>query len=575
MLKKRNKIIKKLLTLVFVFSFCLSVIQINAQYIKKTETNTKQITITKNDMKFERQTIETPAQKQSFEKFFNKHNFASGTDSEVLVTNDYSGHPAVTSNGQGNAVLFVEYQNEGDPLIREIVSAPSFDNGLTWDLELAGVFPSEEGVNKLPALDFRSGLTAYGTWIMVEPNGIMPIARLEDISDPLGGEGWVYWAPDWSDNFEEIGPFYSTDVACYDGPLNEEPDVFWGIAMWTGKLNDSVYGHFDNGIFLIWFSGEYIRISWFPDIDGVYNIVGDIDQSNGMIYWAYEVYNTNTRVNDLWLMYISMEDWFIEESSFSIWNVAGPVKNPAIMAENGIVNVVFENEGDLYCLYSSDNAETIEISTVTESEDDELFPDINGNGLEAICAFNKNENLYIAETTDGGITWEVKETQINDEQGSVANEYHCINLVNYRAFWTDTRNGIEDIYSDYLLPPPEIPTIYGPSNGKRNIEYDFNLTTTHPEGLDIWYWIDWGNGDNSGWLGPYPPESEITVSHTWLSREVFTIKARVKDEKQIYSNWAEYKFSTPRNKMYYQMNLLIDRFIQLFPLFEKILNQIK
>ncbi len=575
MIKKRNKIIKKLLTLVFVFSFCISVIQINAQYIRKTETNTKQMTITKNDMKFERQTIKIPAQKQSFEKFFNKHNFASGTDSEVLVTNDYIGHPAITSNGQGNAVLFVEYQNEGDPLIREIIAAPSFDNGLTWDLELAGVFPFEEGINKLPALDFRSGLTAYGTWIMVEPNGIMPIARLEDISDPLGGEGWVYWAPDWSDNFEEIGPFYSTDVACYDGPLNEEPDVFWGIAMWTGKLNDSIYGHFDNGIFLIWFSGEYIRISWFPNIDGVYNIVGDIDQSNGMIYWAYEVYNTNTRVNDLWLMYISMEDWFIEDSSFSIWNVAGPVKNPAIMAENGIVNVVFESEGDLFCLYSSDNAETIEISTVTESEDDELYPDINGNGLEALCAFNKNENLYIAETSDGGTSWEVKETQINDVIGSVANEYHCINLVNYRAFWTDTRNGIEAIYSDYLVPPPEIPTIYGPSNGKRNIVYDFNLTTTHPEELDIWYWIDWGDGDNSGWLGPYQPESEIKVSHTWLTREVFTIKARVKDEKQIYSNWAENKFSTPRNKMYYHKNLIIDRFIQLFPLFEKILDQIK
>ena len=548
MLEKRNKIVKKLLIFVVVFVFCLSGIQLNAQNIKKTETKAKQITITKSNLRLERDSIKVNVEKQSFEKYTNKYNIASGSDSEVLVTSDYTGHSVVTSNGQGNAVFCIEYQNEDDPLTREIVIAPSFDNGLTWDLDIAGIFPNDGGYNTLPALDFRSGLTAYGTWVMVEPNGITPIARFEDMSDPEGGEGWVYWAPDWSDNFEEIGPFYSTDVACYDGPLNEEPDVFWGVATWTGKLKNLEYDvDFDNGIFLIYFSGEYIIITWFPAIEGVYNIVSDIDQSNGMMYWAYEVYNPQTKINDLWVMYITMEEWFDGES-FHIWEIEGPAANPAIMAANGIVNVVFESEGDLKCLYSVDKAETIYVSTIAESEDEELYPDITGNGLEAICAFNKNNNLYIAKTTDGGITWEVDETSINDIIGSVAYEYHCINLLNYRAFWTDTRNGVEAVYSDYLLPPPEIPIISGPSSGKRNIEYDFNLRTTHQSGLDVWYWIDWGDDNNSGWLGPYQSGFEITVSHTWLTREVFNIKARVKDEKEIYSNWAEYKFSTPHDK---------------------------
>lgn len=574
MLEKRNKIVWKLLIFAVVFSFCLSGIQLNAQNIIKTDTKAKQITITKSNLRLKQESMKVNVEEQSFEKFVNKYGIASGSDSEVFVTSDYTGHSVVTSNGQGNAVFCIEYQNEDDLLTREIVIAPSFDNGLTWDLDIAGIFPNNGGYNTLPALDFRSGLTAYGTWVMVEPNGITPIARFEEMSDPEGGEGWVYWAPDWSDNFEEVGPFYSTDVACYDGPLNEEPDVFWGVASWTGRLKNLEYDvDFDNGIFLIYFSGEYIIITWFPAIEGVYNIASDIDQSNGMMYWAYEVYNPQTKINDLWVMYITMEEWFDGES-FHIWEIEGPAANPAIMAVNGVVNIVFESEGDLKCLYSVDKAETIDVSNIAYSEDEELYADITGNGLEAICAFNKNNNLYIAKTTDGGITWEVDETSINDINGSVAYEYHCINLLNYRVFWTDTRNDVEGVYSDYLLPPPELPIISGPSSGKRNTEYDFNLRSTHQSGLDVWYWIDWGDDNNSGWLGPYKSGFEITVSHTWLTREVFNIKARVKDEKGIYSNWAEYKFSTPHDKMYYQLDSLINRFLQCFPFIEKILNPI-
>ena len=567
MLRKGNNIIKKFFIFAVLIFFCLTSLQIGAEKITTNEERT--LNIEKGEITLTKENIKKIAQINSCKKIISSSSLKGGTDLEVLTSDYYLGHTAVVSNGEGNAVFFIEYQNENDPSIREIIASPSYDNGLTWDFELTQGFPMDAGVNKLPVLDFRSGLTAYGSWVMDEPNGITPMARLEDISDPEAGEyGWVYWSPNWTDNFEEIGPFYSTDVACYDGPLNEEPDVFWGIALWTGKLDDPKYDSFDNGIFLIWFSGDYIWISWFRDLEGAYNIVTDIDQSNGMIYFASEVYNQKTRVNDLRLYYITMEDWFKEDRTFHYWKIDGPAKNPAIMAENGILNVVYESKGDLKCLYSSDKAKTIKYSTVAESKDNELYPDITGNGLEAVCAFNKNNNLYIAETTDGGKTWKVDETPINDVTGSVANEYHCINLLPYGVFWTDTRTDAKGVYSDFLIPPPESPTISGASSGKINTKYDFKVKTTHPDGLDVWYLIDWGDGTNTGWLGPYSSGTEITESHTWVTKQEFTIKARAKDEKGMYSSWSELPFSTPKTIPKYKS--LFYNFLERFPLLQKI-----
>jgi len=543
----KNKIFNRLVIFAIIIAFFVSGIQLSAQNISTTDLETRQINITKGENNLERQSIRTTAEMQPFKQFSKDRSFTLGTDSEVFVYDDYTGHAAVVDNGLGNAAFFIELQDPDDIFTREIAACPSFDGGQTWDFDFAGTFPNDGGYNKLPALDFQSGMTAYGSWVSEDYPGLTCMAWLEDLSDPTAGaNGWVYWAPDWSDNFDNI-IIYSTDVACYDGPLNEEPGVFWGLAAWNGALDYEEYDvHLDNGVLMNYFSGEYIYITWFPSIEGAYNIQTDIDQSNGMMYWAYEVYNPDTKVNDLWIMLQTMEDWFDDES-FPIWQIDGPCANPAIMAENGILCVAFESEGDLYCAYSSDNAESLEISVIADSGDDETFPDIAGSGLNSVCAFYKNGNLYSAVSTDGGDTWTLKD-QLNDVSGTVANEYHCVNLLPNRAFWTDTRNGNEDVYSDSIFVTPNQPTIAGPDKGKPNQAYDFTITATHPEGGELWYWVDWGDGSNTGWQGPYGSGAGRTYSHTFTSENNFKVRAKAKTSEGAESTWAEHPFSTPRNK---------------------------
>ena len=52
--------------------------------------------------------------------------------------------------------------------------------------------------------------------------------------------------------------------------------------------------------------------------------------------------------------------------------------------------------------------------------------------------------------------------------------------------------------------PPETPTApTGPSSGQKGVEYLFSAVTTDPDGDNISYFFDWGDGTNSGWVRTY------------------------------------------------------------------------
>jgi hypothetical protein len=73
------------------------------------------------------------------------------------------------------------------------------------------------------------------------------------------------------------------------------------------------------------------------------------------------------------------------------------------------------------------------------------------------------------------------------------------------------------------------PTITGPTNGKIGVNYDFTFKVDDPEDDDIWYYIDWGDGTNTDWFGPYPSGQEITKTHKWLANGTYDIWGKSKD----------------------------------------------
>ncbi len=73
------------------------------------------------------------------------------------------------------------------------------------------------------------------------------------------------------------------------------------------------------------------------------------------------------------------------------------------------------------------------------------------------------------------------------------------------------------------------PTISGPTSGGVGEELTYTFVSNDPEEDNVSYYIDWGDGDKEGWLGPYKSGQEINESHSWDEEGEYEIKAKAKD----------------------------------------------
>jgi hypothetical protein len=105
--------------------------------------------------------------------------------------------------------------------------------------------------------------------------------------------------------------------------------------------------------------------------------------------------------------------------------------------------------------------------------------------------------------------------------------------------------------------PPITPIIDGPTSGKPGEEYTYCIpAVTDPDGDDIHVYWDWGDGTNSGWLGPFESGQEVCENHSWDEKGKYVIKARLKDEAGTESGWATLDVNIPRTGTLHNFNWL-------------------
>jgi hypothetical protein len=92
--------------------------------------------------------------------------------------------------------------------------------------------------------------------------------------------------------------------------------------------------------------------------------------------------------------------------------------------------------------------------------------------------------------------------------------------------------------SDNQAPEkPETPE--GTVSGETGVEYTYNTSSSDPEGDKLYYWFDWGDDTNSGWLGPYNSGDIVSSSHVWNTRGNYDIKVKAKDIDGAQSQWSD------------------------------------
>jgi len=103
---------------------------------------------------------------------------------------------------------------------------------------------------------------------------------------------------------------------------------------------------------------------------------------------------------------------------------------------------------------------------------------------------------------------------------------------------------------------PSTPDINGNRNIRPDTEYNYNFLSRDPNNDDVLYFIDWGDGTNSGWIGPFASGEEVVQSHSWSSNGGFDITAKVKDTNENEGLPGTLDINVPRTREY-QFNLLI------------------
>jgi hypothetical protein len=166
--------------------------------------------------------------------------------------------------------------------------------------------------------------------------------------------------------------------------------------------------------------------------------------------------------------------------------------------------------------------------------------------------------------------------------GETTNSWDTMGTYDVKVRAQDINNKLSE-WSDPLtvtivenLPPGKV-TIDGPKWGFGGVDYEFTFVSTDPEEHDIYYRINWDDGDDTGYIGDYSSGETITLSHSWKNKGEFWIKAWAKDANGAESPQASYKINVLTNANKQKsvnliFNQILENILNRLPRLEKLLG---
>ena len=117
-------------------------------------------------------------------------------------------------------------------------------------------------------------------------------------------------------------------------------------------------------------------------------------------------------------------------------------------------------------------------------------------------------------------------------------------------------------FSTVLSHPPSAPTIQGPNGGTVGRRYSYKLTAEDPDGDNVSYFIEWGDGTSEGWTDYRSSGLPISLNHVWYTPDYFEIHCKAKDVYGAEGNWSEVEILITKNKASNQNFNLLEKSTQ-------------
>jgi hypothetical protein len=164
--------------------------------------------------------------------------------------------------------------------------------------------------------------------------------------------------------------------------------------------------------------------------------------------------------------------------------------------------------------------------------------------------------LWVKDLTDNKVIWDISFNDMTTFNATYNQDGQASSLISGHSYaWEVTSYGyVDDIqvaisqseYWEFTYNeesqsnnPPNLPNIpSGPFSGITETLYSFSTSTIDPNGDNIAYRFDWGDGAISEWTSYVSSGNPITQSHSYSNEGVYYIKVKAKDIYGSESGWS-------------------------------------
>ena len=421
-----------------------------------------------------------------------------------------------------------------------------------------------------PSIKLWGGQRFFGTYV-TDPNDHNGGAFYTlECTDPLYFDTYILYCRDQSTKgwYNMI----DADIACDNSQNYWE----WGVSSYV--ISSTWNGGYINGPTIMFAdpnNNGSAFLTWYS-FNGCAHTDVDIDPVTHMSYAVYDWYNPAL---SKWELLVRVLNFTNPGAGSNIFNIQGTgnLRYPAVAVYNNSLIIVAETDEngnkDIICYHSNSGMTNLLFSFVADLDVDEKYPDIRyATANTFFCTFVKGNNLYASKTEDAGTNWNTP-VQINGNSGLVITEYKTADICEkaLMAMWEEQHND-SDIYIGNVWQnniPPNKPYITGLTTINLGVSYNYTFSTTDPDGDDVSYYVDWGDGTNTGWLSQYASDEQASATHSWSGKGTYVIKVKAKDIHDAESDWATLTVTVTKSSQISQSQNLLLSFLK-FALVNKI-----